>query len=147
MQYKKCLLTTVILLVILSTFFISAQAEESVFNSISLHFDVPDIPTLTECDLTISVYDGYDAAWLSTGVHSFVLVWTDGTATTHFTVAKNTTDDKKTENTKTEDTEIVDTAPKTGDKNYPVFWKIMFTFSIMSLGLIAVTGRRKRKDI
>ena len=69
MQYKKCLLTTVILLVILSTFFISAHAEEPVFNSISLHFDVPDIPTLTECDLTISVYDGYDAAWLATGVH------------------------------------------------------------------------------
>lgn len=69
MQYKKRLLTTVILLVILSTFFISAHAEEPVFNSISLHFDVPDIPTLTECDLTISVYDGYDAAWLATGVH------------------------------------------------------------------------------
>ena len=106
----------------------------------------PSYYTVTEGS-TIITFRADFLETLSTGVHSFELVWTDGTATTHFTVAKNTTDDKKTENTKTEDTEIVDTAPKTGDKNYPVFWKIMFTFSIMSLGLIAVTGRRKRKDI
>ena len=34
-----------------------------------------------------------------------------------------------------------------GHNNYPVFWLSMFTCSIMALGFVAVTGRRKRKDI
>ena len=93
-------------------------------------------------------------ASLSEGNHTLSIVSMSGTATAGFTKNKKKIEKIDTEivDTKTEDTEIVntekvETAPKTGDKNYPVFWISMFTCSIMALGLAAVTGRRKRKDI
>ena len=73
-------------------------------------------------------------ASLSEGNHTLSIVSMSGTATAGFTINKK-------------ETETVEITPKTGDKNYPVFWISMFTCSIMALGLAAVTGRRKRKDI
>lgn len=103
---------------------------------------------------TIVTLNADYVASLSEGNHTLSIVSTSGTATAGFTINKKETEtvDKKTEDmekidTKTEVTEIVETAPKTGDKNYPVFWISMFTCSIMALGFVAVTGRRKRKDI
>ena len=62
------------------------------------------------------------------------IVSTSGTATAGFTISKK-------------ETETVEIAPKTGDKNYPVFWISMFACSVIALGFVAVTARRKRKDI
>ena len=73
-------------------------------------------------------------ASLSEGNHTLSIVSTSGTATAGFTINKK-------------ETETVEITPKTGDNNYPVFWLSMFTCSIMELGFVAVTGRRKRKDI
>lgn len=103
---------------------------------------------------TIVTLNADYVASLSEGNHTLSIVSTSGTATAGFTKNKKKIEKIDTEivDTKTEDTEIVntekvETAPKTGDKNYPVFWISMFTCSIMALGLAAVTGRRKRKDI
>ena len=73
-------------------------------------------------------------ASLSEGNHTLSIVSMSGTATAGFTINKK-------------ETETVEITPKTGDNNYPVFWLSMFTCSIMALGFVAVTGRRKRKDI
>ena len=83
---------------------------------------------------TIVTLNADYVASLSVGNHTLSIVSTSGTATAGFTISK-----KKTE--------TVEIAPKTGDKNYPVFWISMFACSIMALGLTVVTGRRKRKDI
>ena len=83
---------------------------------------------------TIVTLNADYVASLSEGNHTLSIVSTSGTATAGFTINKK-------------ETETVEITPKTGDKNYPVFWISMFTCSIMALGFVAVTGRRKRKDI
>ena len=83
---------------------------------------------------TIVTLNADYVASLSEGNHTLSIVSTSGTATAGFTINKK-------------ETETVEITPKTGDNNYPVFWLSMFTCSIMALGFVAVTGRRKRKDI
>ena len=97
---------------------------------------------------------------LSEGSHSFEIVWTDGTAKTSFTVAKNTAggddndnddngnnndnsnkNDSSSNNSGSNNTaQTVTKSPKTGDDSG--LWTALFMASIA--GLVLVLVRRKK---
>ena len=86
---------------------------------------------------------------LSVGTHTFEILWTDGSASTTFTVVKNTSDsDKDNDNTAQttdakKDNQNV-TAPKTGDDT-PVVW--MFILFILSGTGLIITAKKRRINL
>ena len=79
---------------------------------------------------------------LATGDHTFEIVWTDGSATTKFTVAKNnqTTQNNPTDTKKTEQSV---TAPKTGDTSDMTLWTTLLIVSFA--GAAGIVVRRNKK--
>ena len=89
---------------------------------------------------------------LSIGTHTFEIVWTDGSASTNFTVSKNDSgsetpkDDDKNKNddsgSQTGDNHHI-TAPQTGDNSHPTLWISLLGASL--IGLLATLYMRKKK--
>ena len=90
---------------------------------------------------------------LSIGTHTFEIVWTDGSASTNFTVSKNNSgsetrkDDDKHKNDdsgrQTGDNQHI-TSPQTGDNSHPILWISLLGASL--IGLLATLYMRKKKD-
>ena len=90
---------------------------------------------------------------LSIGTHTFEIVWTDGSASTNFTVSKNNSgsetrkDDDKNKNDdsgrQTGDNQHI-TSPQTGDNSHPTLWISLLGASL--IGLLATLYMRKKKD-
>jgi hypothetical protein len=90
---------------------------------------------------------------LSIGTHTFEIVWTDGSASTNFTVSKNNSgsetrkDDDKNKNdnsgSQTGDNQRI-TSPQTGDNSHPTLWISLLGASL--IGLLATLYMRKKKD-
>lgn len=90
---------------------------------------------------------------LSIGTHTFEIVWTDGSASTNFTVSKNNSgsetrkDDDKNKNDDS-GSQIGDnqhiTSPQTGDNSHPTLWISLLGASL--IGLLATLYMRKKKD-
>ena len=90
---------------------------------------------------------------LSIGTHTFEIVWTDGSASTNFTVSKNDSgsetpkDDDKNKNddsgSQTGDNHHI-TAPQTGDNSHLTLWISLLGASLR--GLLATLYMRKKKD-
>ena len=90
---------------------------------------------------------------LSIGTHTFEIVWTDGSASTNFTVSKNDSgsetpkDDDKNKNddsgSQTGDNHHI-TAPQTGDNSHLTLWTSLLGASL--IGLLATLYMRKKKD-
>ncbi len=90
---------------------------------------------------------------LSIGIHTFEIVWTDGSASTNFTVSKNDSgsetpkDDDKNKNddsgSQTGDNHHI-TAPQTGDNSHLTLWISLLGASL--IGLLATLYMRKKKD-
>ena len=90
---------------------------------------------------------------LSIGTHTFEIVWTDGSASTNFTVSKNDSgsetpkDDDKNKNddsgSQTGDNHHI-TAPQTGDNSHLTLWISLLGASL--IGLLATLYMRQKKD-
>ena len=90
---------------------------------------------------------------LSIGTHTFEIVWTDGSASTNFTVSKNNSgsetrkdDDKNKDDdsgSQTGDNQHI-TSPQTGDNSHPTLWISLLGASL--IGLLATLYMRKKKD-
>ena len=88
---------------------------------------------------------------LPAGSHSFEIVWTDGSAGTHFTVALNNTpkdnDDEDDSNDTAQNTDAAVqtpvTAPKTGDASSYVLWMILLAASVAGMAGVLV---KKKKE-
>ena len=90
---------------------------------------------------------------LSIGTHTFEIVWTDGSASTNFTVSKDDSgsetpkDDDKNKNddsgSQTGDNHHI-TAPQTGDNSHLTLWISLLGASL--IGLLATLYMRKKKD-
>lgn len=90
---------------------------------------------------------------LSIGTHTFEIVWTDGSASTNFTVSKNDSgsetpkDDDKNKNddsgSQTGDNHHI-TVPQTGDNSHLTLWISLLGASL--IGLLATLYMRKKKD-
>ena len=90
---------------------------------------------------------------LSIGTHTSEIVWTDGSASTNFTVSKNDSgsetpkDDDKNKNddsgSQTGDNHHI-TAPQTGDNSHLTLWISLLGASL--IGLLATLYMRKKKD-
>ncbi len=99
---------------------------------------------------------------LSEGSHSFEIVWADGSASTHFTVARNTSGDNNGNNNSNNDNNSSDNAgsndnttdksviaPKTGDASRDALWMVLLVVaSIAGLAGAAeiVVIRKKSND-
>ena len=88
---------------------------------------------------------------LSAGSHSFEIVWTDGSAGTHFTVAlNNTPNDNDGEDDSNDTTQNTDAAvqtpaasPKTGDATNYVLWMVLLAASVAGAAGVLV---KKKKE-
>lgn len=121
--------------------------------------------TVTEGSTIITFKADY-LKTLSEGSHTFELVWTDGSASTSFTVAKNTSDDPGNDDNNKDDNndnngngndsndgssntagsdntvvQILDGSPNTGDASG--IWIALFVVSVA--GLAAILVRRKKQ--
>lgn len=76
---------------------------------------------------------------LSAGTHTVEILWTDGSASTTFTIKANTSDDKPSSGT-----DKKDDAPKTGD-NTPSVW--LFILSILSGTGLIITVKKRRENL
>ena len=95
---------------------------------------------------------------LPEGSHTFELVWTDGTASTSFTVAKNTSgnnggnsnnDSSNTTGSGANTAVITDTAvkaPKTGDTLNDTLWIVLLAVASIA-GAAQLLTFRKKKDL
>ena len=112
----------------------------------------PSNYTVTEGSTIITLKADY-LKTLSEGSHTFELVWTDGSASTNFTVAANTSgkdtkdddksDDKDSNGTGANNNAAAQTkSPKTGDDSG--IWLTLFAISLV--GLAGMIFRRKKAD-
>ena len=77
---------------------------------------------------------------LSAGNHTVEILWTDGSASTTFTIKANTSDNRPSSGTDKKDV----TAPKTGD-NTPSVW--LFILSILSGTGLIITVKKRRENL
>ncbi len=83
---------------------------------------------------------------LSVGNHTFEIIWTDGTATTRFTVIKSDSgsdEPKDNDGNQTDDNQQI-TAPKTGDNSHTVLWISLLGVSLA--GLLSMMYVRKKRE-
>ena len=76
---------------------------------------------------------------LSAGTHTVEILWTDGSASTTFTIKANTSDNKPSSGT-----DKKDDVPKTGD-NTPIVW--LFILSILSGTGLIITVKKRRENL
>ncbi|MGN1216586.1 MAG: chitobiase/beta-hexosaminidase C-terminal domain-containing protein, partial [Phocaeicola sp.] len=86
---------------------------------------------------------------LSVGSHTFEMIWTDGTASTNFTIKANTSDNSNNNSDSSDDkpsseTDKKDDVPKTGD-NTPIVW--LFILSILSGTGLIITVKKRRENL
>lgn len=123
--------------------------------------------TVTEGSTVITLKADY-LQTLSAGSHSFEIVWTDGSASTNFTVVKTTSEDSKTDNktdnkgnsnksaqtssknnnsTDTKNTKNTEknaqntTVPETGDSSDPALWIMLLAASLAGMTGILIKGK------
>ena len=98
---------------------------------------------------------------LSEGSHTFELEWTDGSASTHFTVARNTSggnnnnnsnnnnsnNNNSSQNNNADSGNTAEKAkdPGTGDTSHNVFWYLLTAMSAVGLAVIAFLRNRKKE--
>ena len=114
----------------------------------------PSNYTASEGSTIIELHEDY-LKTLSEGIHTLAIVWTDGSASTNFTVAKNTADDDDdnddnddnggSTNTNTAGSsdntaQTLTKSPKTGDASG--LWIALFATSAAGLAVMLV--RRKK---
>ena len=83
---------------------------------------------------------------ISVGNHTFEIIWTDGTASTRFTVSKSDSgsdEPKDNDGNQTDDNQQI-TAPKTGDNSQTVLWISLLEVSLA--GLLSMVYVRKKKE-
>ena len=83
---------------------------------------------------------------LSVGNHTFEIIWTDGTASTRFTVSKSDSgsdEPKDNDGNQTDDNQQI-TAPKTGDNSHTVLWISLLGVSLA--GLLSMMYVRKKRE-
>ena len=97
---------------------------------------------------------------LSAGSHTFELTWTDGTASTSFTVAKNTSggnnnnsnnsntnnNSSQNNNANSSNTTAQGKDPSTGDTSHNVLWYLLTAMSVAGLAVMAVIRNKKKND-
>ena len=98
---------------------------------------------------------------LSAGSHTFELTWTDGAASTSFTVAKNTSggnnnnnnngnsnnnNSSQNNNENSSNTTAQGKDPNTGDTSHNVIWYLLTAMSVAGLAVLAVIRNRKKND-
>ena len=76
---------------------------------------------------------------LSAGTHTVEILWTDGSASTTFTIKANTSDNRPSSGT-----DKKDDVPKTGD-NTPIVW--LFILSILSGTGLIITVKKRRENL
>ncbi|MGN0383164.1 MAG: chitobiase/beta-hexosaminidase C-terminal domain-containing protein, partial [Eubacterium sp.] len=86
---------------------------------------------------------------LSVGSHTFEMIWTDGTASTNFTIKEDTSDNSNNNSDSSDDkpsseTDKKDDVPKTGD-NTPIVW--LFILSILSGTGLIITVKKRRENL
>ena len=115
--------------------------------------------TVTEGSTIITLKAEY-LKTLPEGSHSFEIVWTDGTASTNFAVAKNTSGNNGGNNNSNNDgssnnagsnadaTDTTIKAPKTGDTSNDALWVVLLAVaSVAGLsGFAEILVRRKKSD-
>lgn len=149
------------------TLAIRGNGEFTKFQKVKVDGTVIDASnyTVTEGSTIITFKADY-LKTLSEGSHTFELVWTDGSASTSFTVAKNTSDDPGNDDNNKDDNndnngngndsndsssntagsdntvvQILDGSPNTGDASG--IWIALFVVSVA--GLAAMLVRRKKQ--
>ena len=149
------------------TLAIRGNGEFTKFQRVKVDGNVIDASnyTVTEGSTIITFKADY-LKTLSEGSHTFELVWTDGSASTSFTVAKNTSDDPGNDDNNKDDNndnngngndsndgssntagsdntvvQILDGSPNTGDASG--IWIALFVVSVA--GLAAMLVRRKKQ--
>ncbi len=137
------------------TLAIRGDGEIAKFQSVKVDGNVIDSSnyTVTEGSTIITLKADY-LKTLSEGSHTFELVWTDGSASTNFTVTANTSDDKNDDDDSDDSgntgsnhnaadsgntNQTLITAPKTGDLS--CLWITLFAISLA--GLAGMLVRRK----
>ena len=137
------------------TLAIRGDGEITKFQSVKVDGNVidPSNYTVTEGSTIITLKADY-LKTLSEGSHTFELVWTDGSASTNFTVTANTSDDKNDDDDSDDSgntgsnhnaadsgntNQTLITAPKTGDLSG--LWITLFAISLA--GLAGMLVRRK----
>ena len=92
---------------------------------------------------------------LSVGTHTFEILWTDGSASTTFTIKANTSDDSNNNQNDNNNSDSSDDKPssgtdkkddvaKTGD-NTPIVW--LFILSILSGTGLIITVKKRRENL
>ena len=108
----------------------------------------PSNYTASEGSTIIELHEDY-LKTLSDGIHTLAIVWTDGSASTNFTVAKNTADDDdnddnggstNTAGSSDNTAQTLTKSPKTGDASG--LWIALFAASAAGLAVMLV--RRKK---
>lgn len=94
--------------------------------------------TVTEGSTIVTLKADY-LKTLSTGRHTFEIVWTDGSVSTNFTVVKNTSDDSESDDDKGNN----NNPAQTGDTSNPPLWIALFVASLAGLARMLVKGKRK----
>ena len=139
---------------------IRGNGEFSKFRKVRVDGKVidPKNYTVTEGSTIITLKADY-LKTLSTGCHTFEIVWTDGYASTQFTVAENSGADGTSEDNNNNPTQTPDaknnsadtgtdkqnaTTPRTGDTSKPVLWLAFLMASLA--GMAGIFAKNKRKD-
>ncbi len=146
------------------TISIRGNGEISKFKEVKVDGVVIDSEnyTVTEGSTIITLTADY-LQTLSVGSHNFEIAWTDGSASTSFTIVKNTSDDSRKDDSKKNDTgsttddtstatgdtgTITDSSnaansPSTGDTSNPAFWIALLMASLA--GIWAIFTKRRRE--
>ena len=130
---------------------IRGNGEISKFRNVKVDGNIidPSNYTATEGSTIIELHEDY-LKTLSEGIHTLAIVWTDGSASTNFTVAKNTADDDddnddngggtNTAGSSDNTAQTLTKSPKTGDASG--LWIALFAASAAGLAVMLV--RRKK---
>ena len=128
---------------------IRGNGEISKFVSVMVDGSIidPSNYTASEGSTIIELHKDY-LKTLSEGIHTLAIVWTDGSASTNFTIVKNTTDDDDNNDNGSTNTagssdntaQTLTKSPKTGDASG--LWIALFAASAAGLAVMLV--RRKK---
>lgn len=129
---------------------IRGSGEVSKFVGVKVDGNLVDVKNYTVKEgSTIVILKADYLNTLSDGNHTFEIIWTDGTASTRFTVSKSDsgsdepTDNDGTSGSQTDDNQQI-TAPKTGDNSHTVLWISLLGVSLA--GLLSMIYVRKKKE-
>lgn len=129
---------------------IRGSGEVSKFVGVKVDGNLVDVKNYTVKEgSTIVILKADYLNTLSDGNHTFEIIWTDGTASTRFTVSKSDsgsdepTDNNGTGGSQTDDNQQI-TAPKTGDNSHTGLWISLLGVSLA--GLLSMIYVRKKKE-